>query len=70
MSESRNGPPPVAVSPNGRHALVLESRSTKEGGSVKVARRSGPDLAPVPPPVEAAPVDTEGQLDVQKKPGH
>lgn len=70
VSEWRNGPPPVAVSPNGRHALVLESRSTEEGGSVKVARRFGLDLAPVLPPVEGAPVDTEGQLDVRKKPGH
>ncbi len=69
MSEWRDGPLPVAVSPNGRHALVLETRSTEEGESVMHARRFGLDLLPVLPPVEAVPVETEGQEGVQKKPG-
>ena len=70
VSEWRDGPLPVAVSPNGRHALVLESRSTEEGESVMHARRFGLDLLPVLPPVEAVPVETEGQQGVEKKPGH
>lgn len=70
VSEWRNGPAPVAVSPNGRHALVLESRLAEDGESVKVARRFGLALAPVLPPVEAAPVDIGEPSDVQKKLGH
>ena len=69
VSEWRNGPAPVAVSPNGRHALVLESRLSEDGESVKVASRFGLDLAPALPPVEATPVDTGVQSDVEKKPG-
>lgn len=50
VSAWRGGPLPAAVSPNGRHALVLESGSTEEGGKVVHARRFGLDLAPALPP--------------------
>ena len=69
VSEWRRGPLPVAVSPNGRHALVLESRTTEEGERVTHARRFGLDLAPMLPPVEAASAEAEGRRQVQQKPG-
>lgn len=69
VSEWLNGPLPAAVSPNGRHALVLESRGTEEGESAVYARRIGLDLLPTLPPAEAAPVESGGPQDVEKKPG-
>ncbi len=67
VSEWRSGPPPVAVSPNGRHALVLESRSTEEGEAVTYASRFGLDLAPVVPPVPTAAGETDGQEGAQPR---
>ena len=67
VSEWRTGPPPLAVSPNGRHALVLESRSTEEGEAVTCASRFGLDLAPVDPPVPAAADETDGQEGTQQE---
>lgn len=68
VSEWRNGPLPAAVSPNGRHALVLESRHTEEGEVVTHAGRFGLDLAPVIPPVPALADDEDRREDVQPSP--
>lgn len=69
VSDWRDGPVPAAVSPNGRHALVLESRSTEEGGSVVHARRFGLEFLAAAPPVETAPAGVEGQKDGHTEPG-
>ena len=74
VSQWQQGSPPRAggkdflVSGNGRHALVLESRRTEEGESVTSGRRLGLDLAPQLPPVEAAPVEAEGQKEARANP--
>ena len=68
VSEWREGPHPAAVSPNGRQALVLESRSTEEGENETYALRFGLDLAPERPPIEAASAEAEGQEEAPAKP--
>lgn len=70
VSEWRSGPRPVAVSPNGRHALVLETRNTEEGETVTYARRLGLDLAPVLPPIEAADGEPGEPKATRTKPEH
>lgn len=69
VSEWQSGPLPAAVSPNGRHALVLESRRTEGGESSTYARRFGMDLAPVVPPVEAASNEADRQDEVERESG-
>ncbi len=44
----------VLVSPNGRHSAVLENGRSADSEGVTYLRRSGLDLVPVGPPVEAA----------------
>lgn len=68
VSEWRDGPLPVAVSPNGRHALVLESRRTDEGEVLRFAHRFGLDFAPVLPPAEAAQGEAGEQEEAKTKP--
>ncbi len=70
VSERRSGPLPVAVSPNGRRALVLERRSTEQGEAVTYASRFGLDLAPVVPPVPAAAGEADGKKEAQPQAEH
>ena len=67
VSEWREGRLPVAVSPNGRHALVLESRSTEEGENVTYALRFGLDLLPERPRTEAAASRTDAHEETSAK---
>lgn len=51
----------VLVSPNGRHAAVLEEGLSEGEERVTYVRREGLDLVPVLPPVEAAPAGEQEQ---------
>ncbi len=70
VSEWRSGALPVAVSPSGRHALVLEKGRTDERAYGTYMRSYALDRANVRPPVEAAfPDRQEKQADPRSKPG-
>lgn len=70
VSEWRSGPPAVAVSPNGRQALVLANQLTEEGEAVTYARRFGLGLAPVIPPVAAVTGEADDREEPQTRPDH